>query len=70
MRGQPAIFLGWNGHGVVTVELLADHKIINPAHVTFDEDFFPGQKRKIQALAEKNNLKMKFKVATMSQKCH
>lgn len=41
-KAQPAILIGCNDNGVYMVERISDEIILNSAHVTFDEDSFPG----------------------------
>lgn len=41
-RASPGIFLGCNDHGVYSVLLLHNKKVVNYVHVTFDEKYFPA----------------------------
>lgn len=41
-RANLGIFLACDNYGRYTVELIEDKKIVNSAHVTFDEELFPG----------------------------
>lgn len=39
---EPGIFPSCNNSGLFTVEPLIDRKVLNPVHVAFGEDSFPG----------------------------